>query len=339
VPASAKEAVVGDAADHGGLQIPLVEDSFDVRLASGLGDQQHALLRFRQQKIVRAHDLLAPWNAIQIDLDAESSPTRHLHRRAGEPRRSHVLDRHQAVAGHQLEARFEQQLLGERISHLYCRALLLGILIELGRCHARAVNAVAPRPGADIHHRVPNSRGGCTKDPVGPHQAEREGVDENVLVVAAVEVHLAADRRDSDAVPVSADARHHSLEELRRVRMPDRTEAQRIQVGDRPGAHREHVTQNPAYARRGALVRLDEGRVVVALDLENGGEPVTDVDHAGVLARSLENARSGGRQRSQVRARALVAAVLGPHGREHTELFQSRRTAEDGADLLPFVSR
>ncbi len=80
--------------------------------------------------------------------------SRHLGRRGGEARRAHVLDRDDRVRRHQLEARFEQQLLGERIADLHGRALLLRILVELGRRHGRAMDAVAPGLRADIDDRI-----------------------------------------------------------------------------------------------------------------------------------------------------------------------------------------
>src|ERR1044072_5143523 len=61
---------------------------------------------------------------------------------------------------------------------------------------------------------------------------------------------------------------------------------------------------------------VDDGGVVVRLDLEGGGEPAADVHRAGVLARALEDARAARGQLPQVDARALVAAVLRPHDGE-----------------------
>ena len=79
-------------------------------------------------------------------------------------------------------------------------------------------------------------------------------------------------------------------------------EAQRVQAGDGPRAHREDVAQDAADARGRPLVRLDEARVVVRLHLEDGGEPVADVDDARVLARPLDDARPLRRQAPQVHA-------------------------------------
>src|SRR5439155_16067057 len=95
-----------------------------------------------------------------------------------------------------------------------------------------------------------------------------------------------------------------------------------------PGAHGEDVAKDPADARRGALVRLHRARVVVRFDLERDGEPVTDRDDAGILARPRDDAFAGGRQRPQERLRALVRAVLAPHHAEHRELEVVRVPAE-----------
>ena len=57
-----------------------------------------------------------------------------------------------ASGRHQLEAGLEQQLLGEGIADLDGRALLLAVLVELGRGHGGAVDAVAAGLGADIDH-------------------------------------------------------------------------------------------------------------------------------------------------------------------------------------------
>ena len=72
--------------------------------------------------------------------------------------------------------------------------------------------------------------------------------------------------------------------------------------------------------------------MVVRLDLEDRRQAVADVHGAGVLARALQHARARGRQRPQMHARALVAAVLGPHHREDAELGQRRRAAAEHLD-------
>ena len=72
----------------------------------------------------------------------------------------------------------------------------------------------------------------------------------------------------------------------------ERAEPERVHERDGPGPHREDVADDPADAGGRALVRLDRGRVVVALDAQRDGEAVADVDDAGALAGPDEHPRA-----------------------------------------------
>ena len=98
------------------------------------------------------------------------------------------------------------------------------------------------------------------------------------------------------------------------------SEAEGVEAGDGARPHREDVAHDAADAGGGALMGFDEARMVVRLHLEDRGEPVTDVDYAGVLAGPLDDARPLGRQAPQMHAAGLVRAVLAPHHAEHAEL-------------------
>ena len=174
---------------------------------------------------------------------------------------------------------------------------------------------------------MPAPRRTALDERVGVGDAEAQHVHERVARIDVVERDLAADGRNADAVAVAADAGDDAFDDPARARAvgpSSGAEAQRVQQRDRPRAHREDVADDAADAGRGALVRLDERRMVVRFDLEDRGQPVADVDRAGVLARPLQDARALGRQLLQVDARALVAAVLGPHHREDAELGEGR---------------
>ena len=164
------------------------------------------------------------------------------------------------------------------------------------------MDAVASGLRADVEDRVTDARGAAVEDAVGASNAARERVDEDVAVVARIELNLAADSGNADRVAVSADAGDDAAEELRRARVIGASEAQRVQPGDGPCAHREDVAEDAAHARRRALVGLDEARVVVRLHLEDGGEAVADVDDAGVLAGALDDSRALRRKALEVDA-------------------------------------
>ena len=78
------------------------------------------------------------------------------------------------------------------------------------------------------------------------------------------------------------------------------TEAQRIHHGDGARTHRKDVAQDAADSGGRALVRLDRGGVVVALDAHRDGEAVTDVDDAGALTGADEHPRRLGREPAQM---------------------------------------
>ena len=73
---------------------------------------------------------------------------------AGEAGGAHVLDGDDGVGLHQLQAGFDQQLLGEGVADLDGRALLFRVGAELGAGHGGAVDAVAAGLGADIDDGV-----------------------------------------------------------------------------------------------------------------------------------------------------------------------------------------
>jgi hypothetical protein len=126
-----------------------------------------------------------------------------------------------------------------------------------------------------------------------------------------------------------ADPRNRALEVPVGLAEPEPVEER-----DRPRAHRDDVAEDAADAGRGALERLDRGRVVVRLRLERDGEAAAEVDDARVLARPLQHARAARGQPAQERRGVLVAAVLRPQQREDGELELVGLPLEQFADPL-----
>ena len=141
-----------------------------------------------------------------------------------------------------------------------------------------------------------------------------------------------ADIGNADGVAVLADARHGALE------VPvGSAEAQPVEERDRPGAHRHDVTENPADSGGCALERLDRGRMVVRLDLEGHRKTFPEVEHAGILARPLQNPFAAGRQPLEQRRGVLVPAMLGPEQREHRQLEVVRGTIQQLPNAIELV--
>src|SRR5256885_14560527 len=89
-------------------------------------------------------------HAGEVDPPPPPPLRRHLCRRRRDPRRSHVLDRHDVTGGDQLEACFEQQLLREGVAHLHLGTSLLALACQLLGGERRAMDPVAT--GARSYH-------------------------------------------------------------------------------------------------------------------------------------------------------------------------------------------
>jgi len=334
-------AGVGDHADLGPGQVPLVEDRLHLGLAPLVDDDEHALLRLREHDLVARHVRGPLRHLVQLDLDARAGARGRLAGGAGQARRAHVLHAGHAPGRQELEAGLADELLHEGIAHLHGPALLLGRLLgEVLRGEGRAGQAVTARRRPDVEHRVADPAGRTAGDLVVAQHAEGEGIDQGVALVALVEIDLARDGRDAEAVAVVGDAAHHAREQAAHLGVGQLAEPQRIECRHRPGTHGEDVADDAADPGRRALERLHRARVVVRLDLEGDGHAVAHVDDARVLlARPHEDLLALGREGLQHRPGVLVGAVLRPHHREDAQLGVRRLPPEDLEDLLVLVRR
>src|SRR6202035_2990553 len=64
---------------------------------------------------------------------------------------------------------------------------------------------------------------------------------------------------------------------------------------------------------------------------------VSDVNHARVLARPVDDMRALGWQLAQMKARRLIRAMLVPHRRDDAELGEGRRPADQRDEPRIFV--
>jgi hypothetical protein len=201
------------------------------------------------------------------------------------------------------------------------------------------VDSVLSRLRPDVEHGVAFALGAREEDSIFGRDPEAERVHQRVEAVAVLEADLAPHGGNSHAVAVAPDAGGDSREDRAVLLDGQRPEAERVHERNRARAHGEDVADDAADSGRRPLEGLDEGRMVVGLDLEDRGEAVADVDHPRVLSRPLQHARPAGRKPSQVDARAFVAAVLGPHHREHPELVLVRLAPELLDDAVVFLPR
>ncbi len=119
----------------------------------------------------------------------------------------------------------------------------------------------------------------------------------------------------------------------------NRPEAQRIEHRNWPRAHGKNIAQNSADARGRALKRLDETRMVVRFDFENGDEAVADIHHSRVFSGPLHHMRAARRQALQMDAARFVGAVLAPADAEDAQFGEVRVAAQDFLDASVFAGR
>ena len=146
-------------------------------------------------------------NLVQFDFDARAGARGGFAGGAGQTRRAHVLDARDRAGGQQFEAGFANEFFHERIADLHRAALLLGgFLGQILRRKRRARQAVAARGRADVKNRIADALGRAARDLFVPQHAEAEGVHQRIAFVGFVEINLARDGRNAEAIAVMRDA-------------------------------------------------------------------------------------------------------------------------------------
>ena len=122
VPVDVQPIPVGDLADHGGLDVPLLADRQERLDVVGLDDRHHPLLRLAHQDLLGRQRGVAQRHPVQLDVHAAVTGTGQLAGGAREPGAAEVLDAGDHAGGEQLEGALDQQLLLERVADLDARA-------------------------------------------------------------------------------------------------------------------------------------------------------------------------------------------------------------------------
>ena len=235
------------------------------------------------------------------------------------------------------KTRLDETLLLERVSDLDRRTLVLTALIEPGRGqHAHAADAVAAGGRPEQHGQVAGAGGLGQNQALDRQNAQAQHVDQGVALVTLVEDDLAAHGGHSNRVPVAGDAGDDALSHPAAAGVIQRTKPEWVHQGNRPRPHGEDVSEDAASARGCALVRLNERRVIVALDTNGGSNAVAHVHDASVFAGANQDALTSCGQALEVNARGFVRAMLGPHHGVHRELQAVGLSTQDLHDVVQF---
>ncbi|CAB4542278.1 unannotated protein [freshwater metagenome] len=197
------------------------------------------------------------------------------------------MDAFNAAPCEQFETALDEHFLGERVAHLNGWTFGWTALSERIRgedgCSA---DSVATCAGSEKNHEVTDSLRVCEVQVFVTQGPYCQSVDEWVRLIHGVEPCLSANVRQPETIPVERDTTHDTVDDTTRVGVVDCAETQCVHDGNGTSAHRNDVANDSTDAGRGALERLNVGRVVVALDLEGDRPALADIDNSGVFAHS-----------------------------------------------------
>ncbi len=339
---------VGDLADVGGQDVPLLADLHERIDVLGRDHGAHALLRFAREHLGRGHAGGAHRNLLEVDVHAAVTGCSQLGGGAGQPGAAEVLDADDEAGLVKVETALDEHLLGERVADLNRGQLLTSagvstLVVERRRRENRdATDSVETGACAEQDDLVARARSEGQVQILDAHDAGSEGVDQRVTCIGLVEDRLAADVRQAEGVSVSTDTTHDTVDDATGIGGVSSTEPKLIHDGDRTSTHGHDVADDAADTGRRTLVGLDVRRVVVALDLERDCPAVTDVDDAGVLTDTGQHVGAhlvggGLAEVSEVDLGGLVRAVLAPHHRVHRQFGVRGTAAQDLLDACVFV--
>ena len=303
VVADRERAARADGADDRCVDLPLLRHGEHLVESLGGYEGHHPLLRLAHEQLGCGHVGFTGVDGAEVDVHAHVGAGSRLGDGAGQARGAEVLDPHDQALLVQLEACLDELLLLEGIAHLDAGALRPGVLVERGGCeHRGPTDAVATGGVAEEHGDGALFTGGTEHELVPLEDAQAHHVHQRVAGVHGIEGDLTPEGRNADGVAVPGDTGDDAAEQVAGVRMVEAAEANLVPQGDRAGPHREDVTEDAADAGRGALVRLDERWVVVALDAERSEPAIPDVDHAGVLTGAHDDPGRLGGEAAEVRS-------------------------------------
>src|SRR5690606_33578495 len=154
------------------------------------------------------------------------------------------------------EARLQEQLLRERVTHLYPGPLRFTLGGEVFGGEGGSVDSVTSGAGPNDEDRISDALGLRPNQLLLLHDADAHRIHERVPLVCRIDDHLTDHRWNTDAVAVVPDALHASAEQVAHPGRVQRAEAERVQHRDGSRAHREHVPKDATHTGRRALVRL-----------------------------------------------------------------------------------
>src|SRR2546430_1134838 len=105
----------------------------------------------------------------------------------------------------QLEARFEQKFLFERIADLHCRTIFARLLGQFARSERRPGQAITPGLGADIKNWITNAGCSAPCQLLVTQHTKAKNIYEGIALETLIKIDFTANGRDPNAISVVRD--------------------------------------------------------------------------------------------------------------------------------------
>ena len=209
-----QDGFVDHFTNFGVIDFPFLANGFHLLFVALLDHRQHAFLGFRKHDFVSIHIRFPQRHVVQVNDHATVALGTHFRGRAGNACRTHILNAHQNVPVNHFQGGFQEQLFGERVTHLHIGPFGFGIFGKLLRSKRRTVDAIPAGAGTKNVHRISrpfgNGRGGF----IMPNNTHRHGIDQWIGRIGIFKINFPRDGWHPQAVAVIGNAPHYAVKQI-----------------------------------------------------------------------------------------------------------------------------
>ena len=109
------------------------------------------------------------------------------------------------------------------------------------------------------------------------------GIHEDILLVAIIEIHFTAHRRNTKGIAVIANALHHAFHQPFGAIGFKVSKSQAVQLGNRPGPHGKNIAVDTAHAGGCTLIGLNGAWMVMAFYFKTTGKTISNIHQTGIF--------------------------------------------------------
>ena len=183
------------------------------------------------------------------------------------------------------------------------------------------VDAVPPRPAAENYNGVAGPGGQTPGQGIFFHEAHTHDIHQGVSTISRGKFQLSPDGGNAEDIAVVGSTGDDTFHQLLHPFVGRVAEAEGIEEGNGAGTHGQNIPDNAAHACSCTIVGFNGRGMIVALYFKGNGQAVADIDHAGILPRTLEDPLPLGGKTAQKGFGIFITTVFRPHDTEDTQLY------------------